>query len=357
MNNRKRYTQDDVRDNDFYVLPKFLFEGEFESLSSDARILYSLLRSRHKLSVKNNWLNERGEVFFIFSRENMCDMLKLSRPTVTKAMNGLKKHMLIEEKRLGQGKANHIYLLKVNTVLIHEKPPQTLDNTEKEKSFPSRNKGEEISEDNNLHKERAFSSRGKEFFLLEGKNISPRYNEYSNNEKESKSKSCQSKAFETKTDMTLTMTVDDIPKKIENKRASANESVNQHRKAEAQKTTVGHYNSYKKIIQENIDYESFTHNLADIALVDGLIETMLDVICTECSATIKMGNEIKNRDIVRSIYLMLRHEHIDHVVDKYKSQRHKITHKAAYMRKMLYTVYMEIDAHCTNQVRVDGMVR
>ena len=50
------------------------------------------------------------------------------------------------------------------------------------------------------------------------------------------------------------------------------------------------------------------------------------------------------------------YEHIAHVVDQYKAQHHQITHKGAYMRKMLYTVYQEIDAHYTNQVRADGMV-
>ena len=105
-----------------------------------------------------------------------------------------------------------------------------------------------------------------------------------------------------------------------------------------------------------LDYESFTHSRSDISLVDGLIEAMLDVICTESPATIKMGDEIKSRDLVRSVYLKLKYEHIAHVVDQYKAQYHQITHKGAYMRKMLYTVYQEIDAHYTNQVRADGVV-
>jgi hypothetical protein len=38
----------DVKNNRFYQMPKFLFEGEFkDKLNNDARVLYSLLRDRH----------------------------------------------------------------------------------------------------------------------------------------------------------------------------------------------------------------------------------------------------------------------------------------------------------------------
>jgi DNA-binding transcriptional ArsR family regulator len=115
MNNRIRYTQDAVLRNVFYQLPKFLFEGEFERMSNDARVLYSLLRDRHDLSEENGWVNEKGEAYLVLSRVELCEMLKLSRPTVSKIMSSLKKHKLIEEERIGQGEVNHIYLLTKNT--------------------------------------------------------------------------------------------------------------------------------------------------------------------------------------------------------------------------------------------------
>ena len=157
--------------------------------------------------------------------------------------------------------------------------------------------------------------------------------------------------------MTLTTTSDNTSKTRESKKkAPADMPVRQHKQTEATKPSGRNYNSYKAIIQENIGYESFANHQEDIAFVDGLVETMLDVICTESPATIKMGDEIKSRDLVRSVYLKLNHDHISHVVDQFKAQHHQITHKSAYMRKMLYTVFQEIDAHYTNQVRADGMV-
>jgi len=83
---------------------------------------------------------------------------------------------------------------------------------------------------------------------------------------------------------------------------------------------------------------------------------MLDVILTESPSTIKIGKEIKAREIVKSVYLKLNGEHIQHVISQYKAQHHQITHKTAYLRTMLYNVYHEMDAHYTNQVRADGIV-
>lgn len=69
MNTRVRYTVNDVKNNRFFQMPKFLFEGDFkDKLNNDSRVLYSLLRDRHELSLLNNWVNENNEVFFIYSR-------------------------------------------------------------------------------------------------------------------------------------------------------------------------------------------------------------------------------------------------------------------------------------------------
>jgi len=121
MENRLRYTINDVVKHNFYQLQKFLFEGEFENLNNDARVLYSMLKDRHELSIANGWTNEYGEVYIIFSRDEMCEKLKLTKKTVIKAMKTLKEFELIEEERIGQGHANKIYLLTVETLVNPQK--------------------------------------------------------------------------------------------------------------------------------------------------------------------------------------------------------------------------------------------
>ena len=126
--------------------------------------------------------------------------------------------------------------------------------------------------------------------------------------------------------------------------------------AEAAEFNQEHYNMYKDIIQANIDYISLTSMGGDREFVDSLVQIMLDVILIESPDTIRIGKEIKSRDIVKSVYLKLKWEHIQHVIAQYKEQRHQITHKTAYLRTMLYNAYHEIEPHFTNQVRADGAV-
>lgn len=59
----RRHTIEDVKNNRFYQFPKFLMDFP---LSNDARVLYSLLRDRHDLSKKNNWINKNGKYFLFF---------------------------------------------------------------------------------------------------------------------------------------------------------------------------------------------------------------------------------------------------------------------------------------------------
>ncbi len=71
MNNRIRYTVNDIENSQFYQMPKFLFRGEFKDLSNNARVLYCHLKDRHKLSMKNKWINKDNEVYLIYTREDM----------------------------------------------------------------------------------------------------------------------------------------------------------------------------------------------------------------------------------------------------------------------------------------------
>lgn len=111
MNNRIRYSIKETYRNLFFQMPKFLFNDEFKDLSNDARILYCLLKDRHELSLANKWYDLNGDVFIIYTRKEMQDMLNLSENTIAKAMKHLKRFNLIQEEKQGLGKPNKIYLL------------------------------------------------------------------------------------------------------------------------------------------------------------------------------------------------------------------------------------------------------
>ena len=52
----------------FYRIPRVLIMGEhFKTLSTDAKLLYSLLLDRMGLSMKNKWLDDKGRVYIYYT--------------------------------------------------------------------------------------------------------------------------------------------------------------------------------------------------------------------------------------------------------------------------------------------------
>lgn len=109
------YMANEILENVFYQVPKELFTNpNYSKLSSDSKLLYSLLLDRLLLSMKNKWIDNDGKIYLIFSRKEAGELLNLSDKTITKAFKQLNEVKLIYEKRLGFKKNNIIYVGKIN---------------------------------------------------------------------------------------------------------------------------------------------------------------------------------------------------------------------------------------------------
>lgn len=140
--------------------PKWLMQdSEFSKLSSDAKILYTVLKDRFKLSYKNKWYDKDGKVYVICKRETMGQLLNKSKNTITSIVNELVKFNLIEEKRNGLSKPNYIYLLmpdlNVEQELSFDEDNYTEENSQTPKNWESANsnignqESQELSTNNN----------------------------------------------------------------------------------------------------------------------------------------------------------------------------------------------------------------
>lgn len=96
----------------FYRVPKVLFTNDrFREVSSEAKILYSILLERMDLSAKNGWIDEQGRVYIICTIEEIMEKLHCANQKATRLMTELEdKCGLIERKRQGLGKPNLIYV-------------------------------------------------------------------------------------------------------------------------------------------------------------------------------------------------------------------------------------------------------
>jgi DNA-binding Lrp family transcriptional regulator len=108
------YTLKEENSHRFYQMPKELFVNpKYKHLNSDAKVLYTMLLDRKELSRSNNWVDENQQVYLIYTRENLSEMMGISRPTVTKAFKELIKANLIIEERMGLNKPNRIYVCRL----------------------------------------------------------------------------------------------------------------------------------------------------------------------------------------------------------------------------------------------------
>jgi len=316
----------------FLQLPWLLIKDEqFKKLSDSSKILYSLLLNRTSLSSKNGWIDDDRNIYIIYTIEQIMEDLCCAAEKATKVMKELKDIGLIKSIRRGFGKPNLLYVMNFATSLKYqsESPHKSTDfRKSKIKNFGNRNSGFSEIEIQEFRKSKSI-------------NINYSNTNHSNIE------SSQSH-------------VSKITKKEENDSDSDNDvktNKSENKKSKTPKYNIEDYNKYKQLIEINIDYEHyFQHNKDNIELIDGLIQIMIDVILTENPPTLKIGKETKNREIVKSVYLKLNSSHIEHIISQYKAQHHQITHKTSYLRTMLYTVFQEIDAYYTNQVRTDGAV-
>ena len=110
------YKVNETLNHRYYQIPQELFINPLykNKLNSDSKLLYGFLLDRMSLSAKNNWCDEDGNIYLIFTRKEVQEKLNLCDRTVTKAFKQLSSAKLIYEKRQGANKPNLIYVGKID---------------------------------------------------------------------------------------------------------------------------------------------------------------------------------------------------------------------------------------------------
>ena len=114
MNKNEIYKSNDVVTMRFYAMPHELFDNPlYTNLSIESKVLYAFLLDRLKLSQQNNWVNEKDEVYLIYTREEAMKKLTISKPTIIKAFKQLVDIGLIVERAQGLHLPKLIYICKM----------------------------------------------------------------------------------------------------------------------------------------------------------------------------------------------------------------------------------------------------
>ncbi|HBI0948220.1 TPA: replication initiator protein A [Staphylococcus aureus] len=112
MQNQYFTVQENYKER-FYQIPKVFFTSDnYKDLTNDMKIAYAILRDRLNLSIKNNWVDEDGNIYFIYSNEKLMEILNCRKEKLTKIKRALENAGLLIQKRRGLNKPNILYLMK-----------------------------------------------------------------------------------------------------------------------------------------------------------------------------------------------------------------------------------------------------
>ena len=135
----------------FFQFPQVLIYGsQYKTLSDSAKLGYMILHDRLDYSLKNNWVDEDNRVYFIFTNQELTDLMGWSKKKVIRVKKELENQGLLFQKTMhfnpqtGKNEPNRLYLadLEVTATDIYTKSrqqePRTLDTRESVKTEPSR---------------------------------------------------------------------------------------------------------------------------------------------------------------------------------------------------------------------------
>ncbi|MBP2028212.1 transposase [Acetoanaerobium pronyense] len=332
MYNQKKFSVNDIYNNSFHQLPSFFFLEDFPKISDKAIILYSLLKSRHELSMKNRWFDKEGNVYLIMKREEMEKTLRTSDKTITKAINELKEYNLLIEVRQGKGRPNLIYITypDIEKIIKENQDEDILDFKELQEIGESaenlditlnRNSSDSL-DDNQLNRNNSDSRTG---------NITT-LNKYIDNDID---KLYINHSFYNK---------NKDYKEIE----KMNEGMKENEISNDKKILDKEYKNYEKIIKENIEYDLLVSK-NDADLVEEITQIIIDTVSSAKEKFRVNGSYTSNR-IIKSRFLKLNHMHIEFVIDCLSKNTTQIKDIRSYIITALYNAPSTMNLYYTSKV-------
>ena len=95
-------------------MPRWLFcDSRYTDMSLEAKVAYTFLLNRYQLSRRNGWVNRNGEVYIIYTREDLAREMQVSYRKAISCFKELADRKLIWEQRQGRGLPNRIFLAEV----------------------------------------------------------------------------------------------------------------------------------------------------------------------------------------------------------------------------------------------------
>lgn len=117
------YKVNDVYGTLFFQFPKVLIYGQrYRKLSADAKIAYVLLKNRLEYSIRNNWIDQQGNLYFIYPNSELQQLLGCHNQKVVKIKRELEAVNILKQTRMGfnvhtgKNEPNRLYLANLEVL-------------------------------------------------------------------------------------------------------------------------------------------------------------------------------------------------------------------------------------------------
>ncbi len=294
----------------FYRVPKHLFtDNKFQSISTEAKLLYGIMLDRMSLSAKNQWYDSEGRVYIYFSIEDVMSYLNCKRNKAVDTMKELDNISgigLIEKKRQGQGKPTRIYVKNYMSYYEYNK------------GMPWHNCSENdaLSDIANFQKLEKQTSKSWKNKLLEVGKTNSNNTEINNTEKSY-----------TKSNHIL-----------------------------SEEAGIGNYDQitlYGEIIKENICLDNLLQEHPfDADIIQGIYELILEVVMDKRKSFL-IASSTYPGELVRAKFLKLDSSHINYVLACFKENTTKVRNVKKYLLASLFNAPSTIGGYYQAEVNHD----
>lgn len=355
----------------FYRIPKVLFTDDyFKSLSSDAKVLYGLMLDRMALSIRNQWVDDEGKVYIIFTLEQVMQYMNCGKDKGVKIMAELDTEKgigLIQRVKRGLGKPTIIY---VKSFIIREKTEYSQDIPKTEEDMTEAGQPEkskpglpgEVAETGH------FESRSPEFGNAEVKTSEkPKSGVFESRSPEvgktevktsgkPKSGVLENRSPEVgKTDSNYTYNNNtDISDTDRSEINLINPSREQQRGQADRIDEMAVIQAYTDIVKSNIDYEVLIQGcrIGDREYIDEIVELLVETISIKRDTLVINGAEHPYQ-FVKNKLLKIDFAHVQYVLECMHDNTTKIHNVRAYLLACLFNAPSTINSYYRAEVNHD----
>lgn len=292
----------------FFRLPKILIrDARFKKISSDAKILYGIMLDRMSLSKENKWMDQNNRVYIIFTLKEVMKEFECCQRKAGSLMAELDSKSgigLIERKRQGLGRPDLIYLK--NFIAVQEDISQKEEKQEQGAVLP-------LQSGKNLH-----TRSSTELLLRSGIEI-PANNTDKNKTERNKTEDSIYPIYPTK-----------------------------------EKDAMDVTEVYRRIVKENISYETLYSNLPIMQrrMLHEIVELMVEVLAVNRKVLRISGTDYPYQ-LVKNRFLCIGQDHVEYVLHCLEQTASRIGNIKAYILTTLFNATATMDTYYTMAVQHD----